>query len=115
MTLVWDNAPYFLDGNVQKLAALLKIEILPLPSHSPNRNLIERLWRFLKKQCLYSKYDPDFATFTSRILHEFEVASKKDRKELASLLTLNFQDFDEPLHHTIVEEKPLRETTEQVA
>lgn len=105
VTLVWDNAPYFLDGKVQALAGLLGIELLPLPSHSPNLNLIERLWRFLKKVCLYSQYYADFPAFQSRILHELEVAPKKYRKELASLLTLKFQYLEDPLLHTIGEEE----------
>jgi len=34
----------------------LHIELCFLPAYSPNLNLIERLWKFVKKQCLYSKY-----------------------------------------------------------
>jgi len=34
----------------------LKDERLFLPSYSPNLNLIERLWRFVKKSCLYSRH-----------------------------------------------------------
>jgi hypothetical protein len=30
------------------------VELLYLPPNSPNLNLIERLWRFVKKQVLYS-------------------------------------------------------------
>jgi transposase len=26
-----------------------------LPPYSPNLNLIERLWKFVKKKCLYSR------------------------------------------------------------
>jgi len=34
----------------------LGIELFYLPAYSPNLNLIERLWRFVKKEVLYSKY-----------------------------------------------------------
>jgi transposase len=115
LTVVWDNAPYFLDGKVRALAALLGIEVLPLPSHSPNLNLIERLWRFLKKQCLYSKYYADFSSFQSHILHELAVTPAKYRKELASLLTLNFQNLEESFLHTIGEDEEPVGTVKRVA
>ena len=41
---------------VQNLAEELGIELLYLPPYSPNLNLIERLWKFVKKKCLYAKY-----------------------------------------------------------
>ena len=34
------------------LAASLRIELLYLPSYWPNLNLMERLWKFVKKECL---------------------------------------------------------------
>ena len=33
----------------------------------PNFNLIERLWKFVKKDCLYSTYYNDFALFKQAI------------------------------------------------
>jgi len=56
MTLVLDNARYQRCALVQAVADTLGIELLYLPAYSPNLNLIERLWKFVKKQCLYSKY-----------------------------------------------------------
>ena len=46
---------------MQSVAAHLEIELLYVPAYSPNLNLIERFWKFVnwkfvKKQCLYSKY-----------------------------------------------------------
>ncbi len=49
ITLVLDNARYQKCKLVMKLAATLNIELLYLPSYSPNLNLIERLWKFVKK------------------------------------------------------------------
>lgn len=43
---------------VQDLASSLKIELLFLPGYSPNLNLIERLWKFVKKECLAARYKP---------------------------------------------------------
>ena len=45
ITLVLDNARCRKCALVQALAASLGIELLYLPSYSPNLNLIERLWR----------------------------------------------------------------------
>jgi len=53
ITLVLDNARYQKCQLVEALAASLQIELLYLPAYSPNLNLIERLWKFVKKTCLY--------------------------------------------------------------
>jgi transposase len=93
MTLVLDNARYQKCQLVQALAESLGIELLYLPSYSPNLNLIERLWKFVKKQCLYSKYYEDFAVFKQTISNCVEEAHITHKKELQSLLTLRFQSF----------------------
>ena len=56
ITLVLDNARYQKCHVVQTLAETLQIELLYLPPYSPNLNLIERLWKLVKKKCLYSIY-----------------------------------------------------------
>ena len=76
---------------VQELADLLKIELLYLPPYSPNLNLIERLWKFVKKKCLYGKYYEDFSVFSSTISDCLKMAHIKYKQELDSLLTLKFQ------------------------
>src|SRR5262249_14236227 len=48
VTLVLDNARYQKCAVVQELAVLLHIELLYFPLYSPNLNLIERLWKFVK-------------------------------------------------------------------
>jgi transposase len=48
LTLVLDNARYQICALVQTLARALNIERLYLPAYSPNLNLIERLWKFVK-------------------------------------------------------------------
>ena len=55
LTIVLDNARYQRCALVQSLAQTLGIELLFLPPYSPNLNLIERFWKFVNKQCLYSK------------------------------------------------------------
>jgi transposase len=94
LTLVLDNARYQKCMVVQELATSLHIELLYLPSYSPNLNLIERLWKFVKKQCLYSKYYADYETFTQAISHCLQHTHDLHKKELDSLLTLRFQTFE---------------------
>lgn len=93
ITLVLDNARYQKCALVREMAKALNIELLYLPSYSPNLNLIERLWKFVKKKCLYSKYYSDFQLFSSTLIQCVEQAHSKHKNELKSLLTLNFQSF----------------------
>ena len=94
ITLVLDNARYQKCQVVSTLAAMLKIELLYLPSYSPNLNLIERCWKFTKKKVLYSKYYPDFLAFKTAISQCIEEAHVKDKEDLDSLLTLRYQPFE---------------------
>lgn len=93
ITLVLDNARYQKCTLVKQLAAQLNIELLFLPAYSPNLNLIERLWKFVKKQCLYSKYYPEFTNFKSTIIDCLQNTHLLYKKELDSLLTPKFQTF----------------------
>jgi len=93
ITLVLDNARYQKCKLVFYFAKLLDIELLYLPAYSPNLNIIERLWKFVKKKCLYSKYYSDFNTFKNSISECLRKTHTEHKKELSSLLTLNFQTF----------------------
>jgi len=94
ITLVLDNARYQHCRLVIDLAAELGIELLFLPAYSPNLNLIERLWKFVKKECLYAKYYKTFADFTKAITNCLVDTQTKHKPALTSLLTLNFQTFE---------------------
>ena len=93
VTLVLDNARYQKCKIVWAVAKILNIELLYIPAYSPNLNLIERLWKFVKKTCLYSKYYPDFASFKKAITDCLDNTDTKYKKELDSLMTLKFQRF----------------------
>jgi len=93
LTLVLDNVRYQRCALVQEVAAQLNIELLFLPAYSPNLNLIERFWKFVKKRCLYGKYYADHAAFEQAILDCIANASTRHKAELQTLLTLNFQSF----------------------
>jgi transposase len=95
ITVVLDNARYQRCQLVQNLAQSLGIELLFLPPYSPNLNLIERFWKFVKKKCLYSKYYADHHAFQQAIIACIEQAPTQYQDELESLLSLKFQTFKE--------------------
>lgn len=95
VTVVLDNARYQKCALVQELAKSLGITLLYLPSYSPNLNLIERLWRFIKRDALYGRWHPTFADFKAAIEQTISELGGKHKDRLASLRTLNFQVFDD--------------------
>jgi len=90
ITLIMDNARYQRCKYVLEIAARLNIEILFLPPYSPNLNLIERLWKFVRKECLYDKYYQHFSLFKEAISRCLSQTSTT----LHSLLALSFQSFE---------------------
>jgi transposase len=93
ITLVLDNARYQKCALVTDFARELDIELLYLTAYSPNLNLIERLWKFVKKQCLYSTYYADFTAFKGAITDCLDQCHTTHKQELNSLLTWRFQSF----------------------
>jgi transposase len=93
ITLVLDNARYQRNAVVQSLAEQLGIALLFLPSYSPNLNLIERLWKFIKRRSLYGRYHPTFAGFRAAIEETIDGLSTTHAEQLKTLMTLNFQQF----------------------
>ncbi|HJX36584.1 MAG TPA: IS630 family transposase [Dehalococcoidales bacterium] len=93
ITLVLDNARYQKCPSVANKAKELNIELLYLPAYSPNLNLIERLWRFVKKQVLYSKHYDCFNTFRNSIDTCISDLGTRFKNEMQSLMTMNFQLF----------------------
>ena len=85
--VILDNAKYNRSRKIQEyLKEHPRIKIIYLPPYSPNLNIIERLWKYFKKQILYNQY---YATY-----HEFIAACKnffanlkKFRALLRTLLT----------------------------
>jgi transposase len=95
ITLVLDNARYQRNAVVQALAKQLGITLLFLPSYSPNLNLIERLWKFIKRRALYGRYHPTFAQFQAAINQTLNGLPTTHAEELKTLMTLNFQEFED--------------------
>jgi len=92
--IVLDNAAYQRNWVVRWYAALLDIELIFLPSYSPNLNLIERYWKFLKKKCLYNQFYDDFEAFCHAIDDCIAKGHNEYKKELETLMTLKFQSFE---------------------
>lgn len=92
--MVLDNAPSQRCALVRTHAAQLNIELLFLPAYSSNLTLIERLWKFVKKQCLYAKHYQDFTAFTHAIQRCLQEMHTRHKQALSSFLTLNFQTFE---------------------
>ena len=93
ITLVLDNARYQKCRSVADKAAELEIELLYLPPYSPNLNLIERLWRFVKKQVLYSTHYDKFNVFKNSIDTCIAELGTRFKDKMQTLMTMNFQLF----------------------
>ena len=76
------------------VANTLGIELLFLPSYSPNLNLIERLWKFVKKSTLNSRHQGSFADFQQSIQQCLNQLPTIHRSAIKTLMTLNFQTFE---------------------
>ena len=94
ITLVLDNARYQRCAVVQELAQSLGIELLFLPSYSPNLNLIERLWKFVKKKALNGRHYATFDQFQAAIDGCLDKVPTEYQKELETLMTHQFQTWD---------------------
>jgi transposase len=91
VTLAMDNASYQRCKAVMEYARENDVELLFLPSYSPNLNLIERLWKFVKKNALNNNYYGNFKLFKKSIENCLENLGTKFKKEVESLMSLKFQ------------------------
>ena len=95
ITIVLDNAAYQRCELVQSLARQLGIHLMFLPSYSPNLNLIERLWRFVRKQSLNSTWFDSFEEFQSAIDDCLDKMATDHKQEAATLFVHQFQRFED--------------------
>jgi len=94
LVLVMDNARYQRCRKVFDQAALLQIELLFLPPYSPNLNLIERLWRFVRKEVLYNETYQDYDAFCQAIANCLAQTKTTHKAALDTLLVPKFQTFE---------------------
>lgn len=85
-----DNARYYKNKLVSTYLETSKIKLFFLPSYSPNLNLIERLWKFMRKTILYNQYYEKFGQFETTVMRFFKDILQYKSK-LSPLLTHNFQ------------------------
>ncbi len=95
ITVVLDNAAYQRCLLVQSLAKGLGIHLLFLPSYSPNLNLIERLWRFVRKQSLNSTWFDSFDQFKAAIDDCLNKMATDHKQEAATLFAHQFQRLED--------------------
>jgi transposase len=88
--LYLDNARYYHTEVVKEwLGRHPEFQLEPLPAYSPNLNLIERMWKFLRKEA-FRRWHPTFEAMqaaVSAVLDHLE----QYRDELATLMTEKFQ------------------------
>jgi len=89
--IILDNAKYY---HAQLVKNFLKdhprIILHFMPPYSPNRDIIERLWKILKKKVVYNKFYLKFDDFRDAIINFFENKVWMDN-EFDKILTDNFQ------------------------
>lgn len=89
--IILDNARYY---HAQLVKDFLRnhprVVLHFIPPYSPNLNIIERLWKILKKKVVYNKFYLKFADFRSAVIDFFENKVWMD-DEFDKILTDNFQ------------------------
>lgn len=88
--IISDNARYYHNKELAEWVKGTKIKQIFLPPYSPNLNLIERLWKFLRKKVINTGFYRTKEEFRQAIATFFANIGKY-QKELESLLTLNFR------------------------
>ena len=87
--LYLDNAKYYSKPCVKEwLAAHPEFRLVPLPAYSPNLNLIERLWKFLRKKAL-NRWHKTFEAMQAAVAEVLDHLGKY-RDELATRMTERF-------------------------
>jgi transposase len=91
--VICDNARYYKNKVLSEWVKGTPIRPVFLPAYSPNLNLIERLWKFLRKQVINTCFYRTKSAFRAAIIDFFQDLGKY-KAELTSLLRLNFRLFN---------------------
>lgn len=100
IAIVLDNARYQHCFFVTTWAKSLGVHLLFLPPYSPNLNIIERVWKFTKKEILNARYYDSPNLFHQAVNSFFQNINSNYKKQLEKLLTLNFQFFENNITHS---------------
>ena len=91
LMIILDNARYHYSQDVRDyLETAPRIQLVFLPTYSPELNLIERLWKFFKKKVLYNQYYEDLKSFRQASIHFFSHIEEHE-DELRSLMDGGFE------------------------
>lgn len=88
--IILDNVRYQRCAVVIEKAAELGIELVFLPTYSPNLNLIERVWKIVKSKVLSSVYYETFSGFCNNIYNCVDTLHCMCASEMASSVTEKF-------------------------
>lgn len=83
--IILDNARYQKCKLVTDLAEELGIYLDYIPPYSPNLNLIERPWKFVKSE-LYNDFFDSFDLFKNRINEIIDTTSKENKSKIDKLI-----------------------------
>src|SRR3954469_23910587 len=87
--LYLDNARYYSKPCVKEwLARHRQFRLVPLPAYSPNLNLIERLWKFLRKKAL-NRWHQTFEAMQGAVAEVLDPLGEY-RNELSTMMTERF-------------------------
>ena len=87
--IICDNARYYRSKLVGLFLETARIKLVFLPPYAPNLNLIERLWKYFRKQVTCNRYYECFDDFKEACMTFFKTIPKH-RHALRQLLTENF-------------------------
>jgi len=85
LVVLWDGAPYHRARAVRDVAAALRIELMPLPSYSPDLMPVEALWRWLREDVTYHHCHATLDDLTRRVA-AFQARINQEPRILADRL-----------------------------
>ena len=94
ISVVWDNARYQHTAIVRSIAAYARIDLVYLPPYSPNLNLIERVWKFAKKEALANRTFADYPAFKAAIDATLQQLGTTHQPRMMTLLTHRFETLE---------------------
>jgi transposase len=92
--VVLDNARYQHNAAVRGVAEAYNIQMDYLPAYSPNLNLIERMWKFLRKEVMANSYFSTKEAFRHAINDFLKRYNTDYLSKVKQLFAWNFQTFN---------------------